>query len=255
MDNSSTDDAPGGSAGPKAAHVVLSPGKVSLFARLRAYFLTGIIVTAPLSITFYLAWLFIAWVDDKVTPLIPHRYNPETYLPFGLPGLGLIVVVIFLTFIGFITATLLGRTIISIGERLLNRMPVIRTIYGSLKQILETVLQHSSTSFRQVVLVQYPRPGIWKLAFVTSETTGEVQRATDDEAVNVFLPKAPNPTNGYLMVVPARDLIYLDMTPEQAAKMIISCGVIMPPDDLTVPQEGEPQPSALPQRSAEVAGS
>lgn len=204
----------------------------SPLTRLRNYFLTGIIVTAPVAITFYLAWQFIDWIDGQVTPLIPERYNPESYLPFSIPGLGLLVVFVVLTLIGFTTANIFGRTVIGLGERLLSRMPIVRSVYGALKQILETVLQQSSKSFRQVVLVEYPRRGIWALAFLTSDAQGEVQRRTEDHLVNVFLPTTPNPTSGFLLLVPRQDIVFLDMTVEEAAKMIISAGVIMPPDRL-----------------------
>lgn len=204
--------------------------RTSFVTRLRNYFLTGIVVTAPISLTVYLTWEFIDWIDRQVTPLLPDRYNPETYLPVGIPGLGLVMMVVFLTFVGFITANLFGRTLINLGERLVNRMPVVRTLYNALKQILETVLQSSSQSFRQVVLVEYPRRGIWAVAFVTADTKGEIVRLTEDDMINIFLPTTPNPTSGFLLIVPRSDLILLDMTVEEAAKFVISAGVIMPSD-------------------------
>lgn len=218
---------PGDDSEPKLIMPAERPG---LFTRLRNYFLTGIIVTAPISLTIYLAWELIGWIDHQVTPLLPAKYNPETYLPFSLPGLGLVMMVVFLTFIGFITANIFGRTLIGLGERLVNRMPVVRTVYNALKQILETVLQSSSQSFRQVVMVEYPRRDIWALAFVTADTEGEVERKLGDELINIFVPTTPNPTSGFLLVVPKRDVIYLDMSVEDAAKFIISAGVIVPPD-------------------------
>lgn len=209
---------------------IVVPVKVGLLTRLRNYFLTGIIITAPIGITVGLTVLVIEWVDEQVTPLIPEQYNPETYLPFGIPGLGIFIVVVFLTFVGFLTATFLGRLLIRIGERMVNRMPIVRTVYSALKQIFETVMRHSSQSFRQVVLVEYPKEGIWALAFVTADGKGETPRLVGEDLVNVFLPTTPNPTSGFLLLVPRKDLIFLDMTVEEAAKMIISAGVIMPPD-------------------------
>lgn len=210
--------------------LIIPPKKTSFVTKLRNYFLAGIVITAPISLTIYLTWLFIDWVDRQVTPLLPSPYNPETYLPFSIPGLGLLIMVVFLTFVGFVAANLFGRTLISLGERLVNRMPVVRTLYNAFKQILETVLQSSSQSFRQVVMLEYPRRGVWAVAFVTADTTGEIARRGDQELINIFLPTTPNPTSGFLLIVPKRDLIFLDMSVEEAAKFIISAGVIMPED-------------------------
>jgi uncharacterized membrane protein len=206
------------------------PDKVRFLTRLRNYLFAGIIVTAPIGLTIYLTLLVVHFVDDQVLPLIPPRYNPETYLPFSLPGVGLVVMLAFLIFVGFVAANFFGRIAIRTGERIVDRMPIVRSVYSALKQILETVLQQSSNAFRQVVLVEYPRRGIWAIAFLTSETEGEVQRRTDEQVVSVFLPTTPNPTSGFLLLVPKEDVIYLDMTVEEAAKMIISGGVVIPPD-------------------------
>lgn len=224
-------DQPGdGDAGHEP--VLLMPAeRPRLFTRLRNYFLTGVVVTAPISLTVYLTWQLIDWIDRQVTPLLPAQYNPETYLPFSLPGLGLVVMVAFLTFVGFFTANIFGRTIIRIGERIVNRMPIVRTLYNALKQILETVLNQSSQSFRQVGMIEYPRRGIWALAFVTADTQGEIYQLLDRELVNIFLPTTPNPTSGFLLIVPKEDLIILDMSVEEAAKFIISAGVIMPEEN------------------------
>ena len=210
--------------------LIVPPKKTSFVTKLRNYFLAGIVITAPISLTIYLTWLFIDWVDRQVTPLLPAQYNPETYLPFSIPGLGLLIMVVFLTFVGFVAANLFGRTLINLGERLVNRMPVVRTLYNAFKQILETVLQSSSQSFRQVVMLEYPRRGIWAVAFVTADTTGEIARRGNEELINIFLPTTPNPTSGFLLMVPKRDLIFLDMSVEEAAKFVISAGVIMPAD-------------------------
>ena len=209
--------------------VLIAPAKrPGIFTRLRNYFLTGIIVTAPIALTIYLTWQFIDWVDSQAIPLLPAKYNPENYLPFSLPGLGLVISVVILTFVGFLTANIFGRTLLRTGERLVNRMPVVRSIYGAFKQILETVLSQSSNSFRQAVLVEYPRRGVWTVAFVTGETEGEVAQRLDDEMINIYVPTTPNPTSGFLLMVPRRDLIFLDMPVEDAAKYIISIGVIAP---------------------------
>jgi uncharacterized membrane protein len=205
------------------------PPKKTFWQKVRNYFLTGLVVAAPVSITIYLVWSFVNAVDNRVTPLIPERYNPETYLPFGVPGLGLLVMFIVLTALGALTANFFGRAIISASESLLDRTPVVRSIYSTLKQIFETVVSANSNSFRDVVLVEYPRKGLWAIAFVTSETKGEVQDRTEDDVVNVFLPTTPNPTSGFLLFAPKKDLIYLDMTVDDGMKYIISAGLVVPP--------------------------
>lgn len=206
--------------------------KRSFSARLRTYFLTGIVVAAPISITIYLTWLFVVTVDRRITPLIPAKYNPETYLPFGIPGLGVIVITLFLILLGMITANFFGRSLIKMGERIVDNLPVVRTVYGTLKQIFETVISQSSMSFRDVVLVEYPRKGLYAIAFVTAPTQGEIARRQDEEMVNVFLPTTPNPTSGFLLFVPKKDVTYLDMTVEEGVKYVISAGLVTPPERL-----------------------
>ena len=212
------------------ARLVRPPKRVSLLSRLRTYLLTGLIVTAPLAITIYLAWAFIVTVDENVTPLIPARYNPENYLPFTVPGLGILVVSIGFIIIGFLTANFVGRSLIRTGERMVDRMPVVRTVYSALKQIFETVLQQSSQAFSQVVLIEYPRPGSWAIAFLTADTLGEVPRKTERDLISLFVPTTPNPTSGFVLFVPREDVIFLDMTVEEGMKMVISAGMVMPPD-------------------------
>ncbi len=204
--------------------------RLGLVRHLRGYFLAGVLITAPIGITFYLAWLFINWVDGWITPMIPAMYNPETYLPFSIPGLGLVVVGIVLTLIGAITAGMLGRLWVRLSEQMMARMPVIRGVYGAIKQIFETVLAHKSEAFRQVVLFEYPRRGSWAIGFITGKTEGEVQNLTSDDVVNVFLPTTPNPTSGYLLFLPRRELVELSMTVEEGIKMVVSGGIVTPPD-------------------------
>ncbi len=220
------------------------PGKPGLIARLRAYFLAGILLTAPIAITFYLAWIFINFVDSKVEPLIPARYNPETYLPFATPGLGVLVSIIVLTFIGWLAAGYLGRFFHRIFEQIVDQVPVIRSVYATLKQIFETVLAHRSTAFREAVLVEYPRRGIWAIGFITGQTEGEVQNITAEQTVNVFLPTTPNPTSGFLLFVPRKDLVSLDMAVEEAIKMVISGGIVTPPDRRSEDEQATPKVSA-----------
>jgi uncharacterized membrane protein len=199
--------------------------------RLRNYFLTGFVVCAPLAITVYIAWSLIGWVDSWVKPYIPARYNPDTYLPFPVPGFGLIVALVLITLIGFMTANIVGRAIVNFGERMLGRMPLVRGIYGSLKQIFETVLSNKGDMFRQVGLVEYPRKGVWSLVFVASEKETEINQKLDQEGdplIAVFMPCTPNPTTGFLMYVPRSDIVLLDMTIEDGAKLIVSAGLVAP---------------------------
>lgn len=218
--------------------------------RLRAYFFAGVLVTMPLAITFLVAWWFIGVVDDYIVPMIPDGWNPDHYLKetvgleIGLPGLGLVVLLIAITLIGALTAGFVGRMLLNIGERILARMPVIRSVYSAIKQILETVLKQQSKAFRQAVLVEYPRRGIWAIGFITGSTEGEVQNLTKQEVVNVFLPTTPNPTSGFLLFIPSKDIVVLDMSVEEAVKMVISGGIVTPPDRRPEAEQATPLVSA-----------
>ena len=231
-------------AAAPAITLVQPAQKPSLMARMRAYFLAGILVTAPIGITVYLAWIFINFVDRQVTPLIPAPYNPENYLPFSIPGLGLIIVITILTLIGAVTAGFVGRLFQRTSERVLARVPVIRSVYSATKQIFETVLARQSTAFREAVLVEYPRRGIWAIAFITGRTKGEVQNLTEEEVINIFLPTTPNPTSGFLLFVPKKELVPLSMAVEEAIKMVISGGIVTPPDRRPKEERDVPRVSA-----------
>jgi uncharacterized membrane protein len=200
-------------------------------ARLRNYFLAGVLVTAPISITFWLTWRIITFIDNRITPYIPAHWNPETYLPFGVPGLGLIVALVALTLIGFLAAGYLGRMTMRIGERIVGRVPVVRSVYGWTKQVIETVLSQSSAAFREVVLIEYPREGCWAVGFITGQTVGEVQRLTAETVYNVFIPATPNPTTGFLLFVPRSAVHHLDLTVEEGIKLVISGGIVVPDHD------------------------
>ncbi len=204
--------------------------RLGLFSRLRAYFFAGVLVTAPIGITVYLAWSVVSWIDRSVLPFLPPRDNPETYLPFSLPGIGLILLIVFLTAIGAIAAGMIGRMVVGYSERVLGRMPVIRSVYSATKQIFETMLAQKSTAFREVVLVEFPRVGMWSIGFITGVTEGEVQELTDDEVVNVYIPTTPNPTSGYLCFVPRCDVYPLSMSVEEGIKLVVSGGLVIPPD-------------------------
>jgi len=206
------------------------PARIGLGARLRNYFLAGILATAPVAITVYIAWRFITWVDEGVFSLLPPEYNPETYLPFSIPGVGLIIALIGITLIGAITAGLLGRLIRQLMEAVVNRLPIIRTIYNLIKQVTETALANRAQAFRECALVEYPRKGSWTIGFITGQTAPAFEALTGEEMVNVFVPTTPNPTSGFLMFIPRREVHILDMSVEDGIKLVISLGLVMPPE-------------------------
>jgi uncharacterized membrane protein len=199
--------------------------------RLRNYFLTGVVVCAPLAITAYLAWTVVHWVDSWVKPYIPSTYNPDNYLPFAVPGFGLIVALVLITLVGFMTANIIGRSIVGYGEKLLNRMPLVRNVYRGLKQIFETVLANRSELFNKVGLFEYPRKGAWSIVFIAKQQETEINQVLEPRhgrTLAVFRPITPNVTTGYLLYVAEEDVIPLEMSVEDAAKMLISAGLVGP---------------------------
>lgn len=205
----------------------------SFAGRLRTYFLTGLVVAGPVLITIYLVWSFVTWVDDLVRPLVPVMYRPETYLPYKIPGSGLVVAVFGLTLLGFLTANLVGRTVVELGEMVLDRMPIVRAVYRSLKQVFETLFSGKGSSFRRVGLVEFPAPGMWSIVLISQPPSIEVSSRLPgkEEHISVFLPCAPNPTTGFFFYVPKSNVIEVDMTAEQAATLIMSAGVVQPGSD------------------------
>jgi uncharacterized membrane protein len=198
---------------------------MGLLARLRAYLFAGILLTAPISITLYIAWIIVNFVDQWVARLLPPGYNPNHYLPFSIPGLGLVLVLVVLILIGYLTAGMLGRFFLRASEGVLNRMPVIRSVYGAVKQIFETILAERANAFSKVVLVQFPREGMWRIGFVTGVIPGNVQDVAEGGVVNVFVPNSPNVTAGFLVLVPPKEIVPVDLTPEEALKLIVSGGI------------------------------
>jgi uncharacterized membrane protein len=202
-----------------------------LLGRLRTYFLTGLILVAPAYITISLTWWFINWVDDLVRPFIPVAYRPETYLPVTIPGTGLILAFVTLTLFGFLTANFIGRKLVEVGENILNRMPVIRPIYNSLKQIFQTLFGKGGSSFRRVGLIEFPSPGMWSLVFLSNPASPEIAaRLPDTEHVAAFMPCTPNPTTGFFFYVARRDIIDLEITVEAAMTLLMSAGMVQPGD-------------------------
>lgn len=214
----------------------------SLFSRLRSSFLTGIVVIAPVGLTIWLIWSVMGWIDGVVLPLVPSTFLPEKYIGINLRGVGLIFFLIFTIFIGWIAKGLIGRSLISFAEGLVNRTPVVRSIYSGIKQISETVFAQSERSFEKACLIQYPRRGIWAIGFVSTQAKGEVaERAeTGGDLISVFVPTTPNPTSGFLLFFPQEDVIELEMSVEDAAKLVISAGLVYPnAKDPSQPEDSE----------------
>ena len=196
---------------------------------LKTYFFTGILVTAPIAITIYLAVELFKWVDSSVTNFIPEKYNPETYLPYGLPGLGVLLLIVTLVLIGMLTTNILGRWLMGVGQRIISRVPVVSGIYSSLKKLFETLLGEGNTSaFRKAVLLEYPRKNVWTIGFLTAPVYEGFKNLLPDEMVTVYVPTTPNPTSGFMLYVPKKEVRELDMRVDDAFKMIISTGIVLP---------------------------
>jgi uncharacterized membrane protein len=203
----------------------------SVASRLRNYFLTGLILVGPIYITINLTWWFVNWVDDAMRPFIPAGLRTETYLPFRVPGYGVIIALFALTLLGFLTANLVGRTFVEFGENLLNRMPIVRPIYKTMKQIFETLFAKSGSSFGKVALAEFPS-GMWSVVFIASPPSSDIaSRLPGDEYVSCFLPCTPNPTTGFFFYAPRAQVIELDITVEQAMTLIMSAGMAQPNGD------------------------
>ena len=196
---------------------------ISITAKLRNYFITGVVVLIPIGVTLYLTRFFIR-VSSK---LIPAEINPNNYLPFLIPGLEIILAIIFITLIGYLSLSFIGKKILQLFNDLLKRIPILRTIYSAIGQMAET-LAPKRKSKKSVVLVEYPRKGSWAVGFATKDNKGEISKRTNQKLVNVFIPTTPNPTSGFLLMFPKEDIIYLDMNFEEASKFIVSAGTSNP---------------------------
>ena len=193
---------------------------ISIFAKLRNYFITGIVVFVPIGITLYLTKFFIS-ISSK---LIPYNLNPNNYLPFAIPGLEILLSVIFITIIGGISLSFIGKRILKFVNDLFKRIPILRTIYSAIGQMTESLAPNKKNNKKSVVLIQYPRKGSWAVGFATKENKGEISKKTNSDLVNVFVPTTPNPTSGFLLMFPKEEIIYLDMSFEEASKFIVSAG-------------------------------
>lgn len=227
------------------------PRGQGIAARIRNWFLTGVVVAGPLAVTLYLVWWFVDTVDNWVKKIVPVKFWPDAYLPYPLPGFGVIFAFLGLTLLGFLAANLAGRSLIALGEAILERMPIIRSIYKSVKQIFETLFSRNGTSLRKVGLIEFPAKGMWSLVFISApppEMVGS-KLPTQDDYLSVFLPCTPNPTTGFYFFLPARDVIEVALSPDDAAKLIMSCGVIQP-DMLPIVGPEQPKPKALEEDAA-----
>jgi uncharacterized membrane protein len=202
--------------------------QTSFLTTLWRNFLSGILITAPIGVTVYIVWWLVTTLDGVVKTILPARYYIEKVLPLSIPGFGIIIAFVILTMIGALAAGVLGRLFVNAGENLVNRMPLVRNLYGAVKQVFEAIFLREKTSFRDVVLLEYPRQGTWSIGFVTGLTKGEIQTATKDDVLNVFVPTTPNPTSGFLLFVPRQELKFLSMTVEEGIKMVMSAGIITP---------------------------
>jgi uncharacterized membrane protein len=235
QDKSSRSAPKGGAPGEGEARPVADELDTSvrwrLGARLRNYFLTGLVVVGPVAITIYIAWYVITIIDRWVKPYIPQIYNPDTYLPFAVPGIGLVFGILMLTMIGALAANLLGRSLISAGEIMLDRMPIVRNLYRALKQIFESVLSATGPqqAFQKVGLLEFPSKGIWSIVFVTGEAARQIASLKPGEdLISVFMPTGMLPPTGFVCFVPRSDVTLISMSVEDAAKIIISAGMVNP---------------------------
>ncbi|SFE78264.1 DUF502 domain-containing protein [Roseivivax sediminis] len=223
------------------------PRRPGFMTGLRASFLTGIVVIAPVGLTVWLIWTVIGWIDGFVLPLVPSRLDPEQYIGINLRGIGVIFFLLFTVFVGWVAKGIIGRSLIRWAESLVAQLPIVRSVYGGVKQIAETVFVQSERSFEKACLIEYPRRGIWAIGFISTDTRGEVaQKAvTGGGLISVFVPTTPNPTSGFLLFFPAEDVIELDMSLEDAAKLVISAGLVYPnPEDPRHPAVQPPHANA-----------
>ena len=206
-----------------------SKSNPNILQRIRSNFLTGLVLITPIVLTLYIVWGAINFIDDKVVPWLPTKYNPSTYIGKDLPGLGVLTFLLFTTLVGMVTKGFFGRQLIKFWQSLVDRTPIFRSIYNAVKQIAETVFTKSEQTFQSACLVEYPRKGIWVVAFVSTESKGEIKAAVNKKDVlTIFVPTTPNPTSGFLLFVPKDDVIVLKMSVENAAKLVISAGLVVP---------------------------
>ncbi len=215
-----------------------SPPRNSLLSRLRTYFFTGLVITAPAAITIWATLWVISSFDGWVKPLIPYVYNPDNYLPFRIPGYGLVFALAFITLVGALGANLVGRTLLGWWDNLLNRTPVVRSIYKGSKQIFETIFSEKGSSFKQVCLVEWPRKGTWSIGFISRDVDGGTIGLEKGRAMHsVYVSTTPNPTSGYVFFVDVSEVKLLEMSVEDGLKLVISMGLVFPDAPLNAAAE------------------
>jgi len=236
-----------------------APPKRGLLGRFRGNFLTGLVVIAPVGLTIWLIWSVVGWIDGFVLPLVPVKYHPDRLIQdllgldptvqINVRGIGVVIFLLFTVVVGWIAKGIIGRSFIRFAESLVERTPVVRSIYSGIKQISETIFAQSESSFETACLIEYPRKGIWAIGFISTDAKGEISSKTDSSGgmMSIFLPTTPNPTSGFLLFVPKRDVIVLDMAVEDAAKLVISAGLVYPNGKSL--ENGEPPIAELPDRS------
>lgn len=211
----------------------------STFAWFRGSFLTGLVVIAPIGLTLWLIWTVAGWVDSWVLPFVPVWLRPDQYVGLNIRGIGVIVFLIFTTLVGWMAKGIIGKSLIRWAENIVHNLPVVRSVYKGLKQIAETVFAQSEASFDKACLVEYPRKGIWAIAFVSTSAKGEIDEKVpvNQNKTAVFLPTTPNPTSGFLLFLPNEDILELDMSVEDAAKLVISAGLVYPEGQAVEPTQ------------------
>lgn len=215
------------------------PKRLSVWAWLRGRFLAGMVIAAPIAITFFVLTFLINFIDNRVKPLLPPVIQPETYTNIAIPGFGVIVMIVALTVLGAVTTNLLGRSVVRGADRLLSSVPIVRNVYAAFKQLIEVLTNNQQASYDRVVMVEYPKQGSWCIGFVSSNAKGEIRTRLGEEFIGVFVPTTPNPTSGFLIYVHQSECIDMDMSIEDGAKMILSAGLVVPDHS----PEAEEQPS------------
>ena len=201
----------------------------SIWGKIKNYFFTGVIVAAPVAITIYMSYHLVIWINDVTSKLIPQKWTIGNFVPYAVPGLGLLLLLVVLFLIGMLTTGYVGKFFVGLWEKLIRKMPIVSSIYSLIKQIFETFLSQKTRSFSEAVLVEYPRKGLWTIAFVSKENTGgEVEEKTGEKKISIYVPTTPNPTSGFLIFVNENDVIKLDMSVEEGIKYVISCGIVTP---------------------------
>lgn len=217
------------------------PPRLSLLGWLRGRFFAGMVIALPIVVTFLILQFLIGEIDKRVVPLLPAALKPETYLNYAVPGFGLIVLVVFLTILGAVATNLIGRSVISLSDRILSRVPFVRSVYSAFKQLVEVFAMNNTDQFSECVLIEYPKAGTWCLGFLSSPAKGEIRSALGPEFIGVFVPTTPNPTSGFLMYVEASEVVRLDMTVEEGAKLILSAGLVVPEH---LPRKADAEPAS-----------